>query len=157
VAAAAIASGPLDFLQDRGRRRKLQARAAKFLRDQYREVAGLRQRVDKGARIGHLAVELAPVFTGKLGAELGDGVADVGMVVLLLVSGVVLCGHRNSAGRSRGRAGVSRLARTLVSRAKPLGVGAKRRPAQSMIRKSMPSGRDPMGGCRFSEKIMLKQ
>jgi hypothetical protein len=31
------------------------------------------------------------------------------------------------------------------------------RRAQSMIRKSMPSGRDPMGGYRFSEKIMLKQ
>jgi hypothetical protein len=27
----------------------------------------------------------------------------------------------------------------------------------SMIRKSMPSGSDPMGGNRFSEKIMLKQ
>jgi hypothetical protein len=26
-----------------------------------------------------------------------------------------------------------------------------------MIRKSMPSGYDPTGGCRFSEKIMLKQ
>ncbi|HMI13742.1 MAG TPA: hypothetical protein VK567_19560, partial [Bradyrhizobium sp.] len=26
-----------------------------------------------------------------------------------------------------------------------------------MIRKSMPSGHDPMGGYRFSEKIMLKQ
>jgi hypothetical protein len=26
-----------------------------------------------------------------------------------------------------------------------------------MIRKSMPSGFDPMGGCRFSEKIMLHQ
>jgi hypothetical protein len=26
-----------------------------------------------------------------------------------------------------------------------------------MIRKSMPSGDDPMGGNRFSEKIMLKQ
>jgi hypothetical protein len=29
--------------------------------------------------------------------------------------------------------------------------------SQSMIRKSMPSGHDPMGGYRFSEKIMLKQ
>ena len=28
---------------------------------------------------------------------------------------------------------------------------------QSMIRKSMPSGSDPMGGNRFSEKVMLKQ
>jgi hypothetical protein len=26
-----------------------------------------------------------------------------------------------------------------------------------MIRKSMPSGNDPMGGNRLSEKIMLKQ
>jgi hypothetical protein len=26
-----------------------------------------------------------------------------------------------------------------------------------MIRKSLPSGHDPMGGRRFSEKIMLKQ
>jgi hypothetical protein len=26
-----------------------------------------------------------------------------------------------------------------------------------MIRKSMPSGHDPMGGNRFSDKIMLKQ
>jgi hypothetical protein len=26
-----------------------------------------------------------------------------------------------------------------------------------MIRKSMPSGHDPMGGNRFFEKIMLKQ
>jgi hypothetical protein len=26
-----------------------------------------------------------------------------------------------------------------------------------MIRKSMPSGYDPMGGYRFSEKIMLKE
>ena len=26
-----------------------------------------------------------------------------------------------------------------------------------MIRKSMPSGYDPIGGYRFSEKIMLKQ
>ena len=26
-----------------------------------------------------------------------------------------------------------------------------------MIRKSMPSGFDPMGGSRFSEKIMLQQ
>jgi len=26
-----------------------------------------------------------------------------------------------------------------------------------MIRKSMPSGQDPMGGNRLSEKIMLKQ
>jgi hypothetical protein len=31
------------------------------------------------------------------------------------------------------------------------------RKPRSMIRKSMPSGYDPMGGHRFSEKILLKQ
>ena len=36
----------------------------------------------KSRRIGHLAVELAPVFAGELGAEFGDRVADVGMFVL---------------------------------------------------------------------------
>jgi hypothetical protein len=34
---------------------------------------------------------------------------------------------------------------------------AKRAAPQSMIRKSMPSGHDPMGGYRFSERIMLKK
>ena len=33
----------------------------------------------------------------------------------------------------------------------------RRRHAYSMLRKSMPSGHDPMGGYRFSETIMLKQ
>jgi hypothetical protein len=36
-------------------------------------------------------------------------------------------------------------------------VQCKRRRNRSMIRKSMPSGYDPTGGYRFSEKIMLKQ
>ena len=71
VASAAVAAGALDLLQDRGGGGKLQAGAAIFFRNQHREIAGLGQRIDEGARIGHLAVELAPVFAGKLRAQFG--------------------------------------------------------------------------------------
>src|SRR6266446_7980601 len=98
MAAAAIASGALDLFENRGCGGQFQPGAAIFFRDQYREVSGLGQRVDEGSGIGHLAVELAPVFARELRAQLGDGVADVGMFVLLF-----LCCHRNSAGRSRAR------------------------------------------------------
>ena len=87
-----------DFLEDRGRGRQFQAGAAIFLGDQDREIAGFSQRIDEGRGIGHFAVELAPVFTGKLGAKLGDGVADIGKFVLWLGGG-----HLNSAGVNRGR------------------------------------------------------
>ncbi len=98
MAAAAIASGALDLFEDGGCGGQFQPGAAIFFRDQYREVSGLRQRVDEGARIGHLAVELAPIFAGELRAQFCDGVADVGMFVLLF-----LYGHWNSAGISGAR------------------------------------------------------
>ena len=82
VAAAAIAAGALDLFEDRGRGRQFQPGAAIFFRDQHREIAGFGQRIDEGLRVGHLAVELAPVFAGELRAKFGDGVADVGIVVL---------------------------------------------------------------------------
>ena len=98
VAGAAIAAGALDLFQDRGRGRQFQPGAAIFLGDQHREIAGLRQRIDEGGGVGHLAVELAPVFAGELGAELGDRVADVGMFVWC-----ALDSHWNSGGRSSAR------------------------------------------------------
>ena len=88
MAAAAIAAGALDLFEDRGRGRERQPGAAIFLGDQGREIAGLGQRIDELGRIGHLAVELAPVFAGELGAELRDRVADIGEFVVLFV-----CGH----------------------------------------------------------------
>ena len=42
--APAVAAGMMDLLQDGGGGRKRQAGAAIFLRDQRREIAGLRQR-----------------------------------------------------------------------------------------------------------------
>ena len=51
------------------RRREREAAAAVFLGDQRGEKAGLGQRRDELRRIGALAVELAPVFAGKPGAE----------------------------------------------------------------------------------------
>src|SRR6267378_1774112 len=62
--------------------------AAIFFGDQHREISGLGQCIDERAGIGHLAIERAPVFAGELGAEFGDGVADIGIFVLLF-----LCGH----------------------------------------------------------------
>ncbi len=85
MAAAAIAPRPVDFLQDRGRGREFQPGAAIFFRDQHREIAGFRQRIDKGLRVGHLAVELAPIFAGELRAEFCNGFADIGIFMFGLV------------------------------------------------------------------------
>ena len=85
VAAAAVAARTLDLFEDRRRRRKLQARAAIFLGDQHREIAGLCQRVDERLGVGHLAIELAPIFAGKLRAQLCDGFADVGVIFAVVV------------------------------------------------------------------------
>ncbi len=88
VATTAIAAGALDLFQDRGCRREFKSGAAIFLGDQHREVTGFGQCVDEGARVSHFAIELAPIFARKLGAQLGDGVADIGIFVLFG------CGHR---------------------------------------------------------------
>ena len=97
VAAAAIAAGALDLLEDGGCGGQFQPGAAIFFGDQHREISGPRQCIDERAGIGHLAIELAPVFAGELGAQFGDGVANVGKLIRFC------CGHRNSAGRSRAR------------------------------------------------------
>src|SRR5262249_39193688 len=61
-----------------GRRgRHAQPAAAVFFRDQRGEKASLRERRDEFSRIGALAVERAPVFAGKFGAERADGLADL--------------------------------------------------------------------------------
>ena len=57
--------------------------AAVFLRDQRREIAGLGQRCDELGRIGALAVELAPVFAGKLGAQRAHAGPNIGKFVRL--------------------------------------------------------------------------
>ena len=83
VAGSGVAAGAVDFLEDRAAGADLQARTAIFLRDQYAEVARLRQRFDELGRVGHLAVELAPVLARILLAQLGNRQADVAMVVVL--------------------------------------------------------------------------
>ena len=57
-----------------------QPAAAVLFRDERGEIAGLGQRRDEVGRIGALAVERAPVFAGKLGAQRAHAVADVGVV-----------------------------------------------------------------------------
>ena len=75
----------MDFFEDRRRGAQAQSRAAKFLGDENGEKTFLCQPLDEGGRIGALAVERAPVFAGKVAAEFGDRVANVGMVASALV------------------------------------------------------------------------
>ena len=81
MAGSPIAARALDLLEDRRRRRERQAGAAVFLGDQRGEVAGLRERIDEFRRIGVVAVELAPVFARKIGAQTDYRLADVLMAV----------------------------------------------------------------------------
>ena len=79
VAGGAVAALGVDGLQDRRGGRQRQAGAAVLLGDQCGEIAGLGQRVDELGRIGAVAIQLAPVFAGEAGAELGDFGADLGV------------------------------------------------------------------------------
>ncbi len=69
VAGGAVAAGGVHFLQDCGGRADAEPAAAVFFGDQRGEIAGLGERGDELGRIGALAIERAPVFAGKLGAE----------------------------------------------------------------------------------------
>ena len=85
VAGGAVAAGALDFLQDRGGRRDRQAGAAIFLRDQRREIAGRGDRFDECGGIGTGAIELAPIFAGKIGAQPAHAVADLAVGVVVTI------------------------------------------------------------------------
>ena len=78
VAGGAVAAGGMHLFQDRGRGAQAEPAAAVFFRDERGEIAGFGQRRDEFGRIGALAVERAPVFAGKLGAQRAHAVADVG-------------------------------------------------------------------------------
>ena len=80
VAGGAVAARRLHFFEDGRRAAQPEPAAAVFFRDEGGEVAGLRQRFDEFGRIGALAVERAPVFAGKLGAQRAHAVADLGVV-----------------------------------------------------------------------------
>src|SRR3984885_5880866 len=82
VTGAAIATRALDFLQHRGRSGERQTCPAVFFGDQDREPAGLGERFDKFARIGHPAGEVAPIFARKACAELRDCLAYFRVVLL---------------------------------------------------------------------------
>ena len=60
--------------------KRAQPAAAIGLGDENGEKTGIGQRLDELARISPLPVQLTPIVSGKLAAELGDGVADVLMV-----------------------------------------------------------------------------
>ena len=78
MAGGAVATRSVHFLEDRRGRANTKPAAAIVFRDQCGEVAGFGERGDEVARIGAFAVERAPVFAGKFGAQRADAGADVG-------------------------------------------------------------------------------
>jgi hypothetical protein len=76
VAGRAVAPAFVDFIEDRRRRVDAEPGAAVFLGDQHGEETVVGQRLDEFAGIGPLAVQLAPVFAGKIGAQRAHGVAN---------------------------------------------------------------------------------
>ena len=94
VAGGAVAAGTMDFLEHGRRRRQRQARAAVGLRDQYGEVAFLRQGPDELRRIGPLPVERAPIGPVETRAEAAHALADIPVDVL---AGVIVVGSNGLA------------------------------------------------------------
>jgi hypothetical protein len=97
----AVAASGLDLLHDGRRRRHGEAATAIRFRDQRGEEARLRQRGDELAGIGPLAIELAPVLAGKLGAERAHGLAHLHELVGRLI-GIAIVGHSFSLTLPRG-------------------------------------------------------
>ena len=146
VAGGAVAAGGVHFFQDRGGRADAEPAAAVFFRDQRGEIAGFGQRGDEFGRIGALAVERAPIFAGKLGAQRAHaGFADVGVVGIVARLQLIVGTHTISArplliaitSRSTNRA---RKLTTLPSRqisvrmVSPGKTGAEKRPAIDLRR-----------------------
>src|SRR3546814_16975961 len=69
VASRSVAAARLDILHNDGGRGEIQARTAISLRNERRQEARLGQALAKSGRIFRLAVEVAPIFAGKVGAE----------------------------------------------------------------------------------------
>ncbi len=79
VAGAGVAAAAVDLLHDDRRLGEPEAGAAVVLRDQRREPACLRQRVDEFLGIAARLVDAPEILGGKFRAERADRVADLGM------------------------------------------------------------------------------
>ena len=78
MAGGAVAAGSMYLLQNCGSGADAESAAAILLGNERGEVAGLGERSNEFGRIGALAVERAPVFARKLGAERAHAGADIG-------------------------------------------------------------------------------
>ena len=72
------------LLEDRARGPDRQTGAAVLLGDERSEEARLGERGDELVRVALALVELAPVLAGEAGADLADGLADLGQVLAQL-------------------------------------------------------------------------
>src|SRR6185312_15934569 len=73
----AIAAALLHLLEDRCGGDDAKPAAAILLGDEAGEEAALGQRADELGWVGPVAIECAPIFTRKAGAERGNGLADL--------------------------------------------------------------------------------
>src|SRR5205823_13871179 len=76
MARAGVAAARIDLLEDHARRRQPKPCAAVLLRDERREPAVLRERVDELVRVA-VGLERAPVLAWKALAERAHGRADL--------------------------------------------------------------------------------
>src|ERR1700722_2341108 len=82
MACGAVAALGVNPLEDGSTRGQSQPRAAEFLGNQHRQIAGRRECIDELGRIAADGVELAPVFARKILTEAMHTVANLGEAVV---------------------------------------------------------------------------
>ena len=83
MTSSAIAAGSMYLLKNCGGGRKIESATAVLLRDERREIAGLSERGDKFGRLGAVAIQRAPVFSWKFGAQRAYAGANISKFIPL--------------------------------------------------------------------------
>ncbi len=123
VGARGVSAGTVDLLEDGRRIGDVESRSAVLGRNERREPARLRERVDELLGVFALPIDLAPVGVAEVGAELPDGGAD--LVAVRIAREV----HRQSRGDGGSRRGAAARVGTMKLR--------------TITRTTVPSGLNP--------------
>ncbi len=91
-----VAAGTIDLLQNDGGFHHAKTGAVILFRNQSGQISRIGQRADEFLRVSPLAVHLAPVFVGILGAQLANASAQGGPYRRFSLCGG--CNHRDSSG-----------------------------------------------------------
>src|SRR5262249_24382959 len=82
VTCSAVSTGSVYLLQNCGSGAKIESAAAIFFGDQRGEITRFRQSRDEFGRVSAVAIQRAPVFSGKLGAQRAYTVPNIGKFLL---------------------------------------------------------------------------